>query len=124
VKRARLVFPASHPAFAGHFPGMPVVPGALLLAAALDALGAAGRGVFTSAQQAKPGQLELAAGGVLFLDEVTEMSLSAQAKFLRPVGPDCPVEASCEAIATGALRLELRAGGQLVASALLGHASA
>jgi len=40
-------------------------------------------GVFTSAQQAKPGQIELAAGGVLFLDEVSEMSLSAQAKFLR-----------------------------------------
>ena len=41
------------------------------------------RGAFTSAQQAKPGQVELASGGVLFLDEVTEMSLSAQAKFLR-----------------------------------------
>ena len=41
------------------------------------------RGAFTSAHQAKPGQIELAAGGVLFLDEVTEMSLAAQAKFLR-----------------------------------------
>ena len=41
------------------------------------------RGAFTSAQQSKPGQVELASGGVLFLDEVTEMSLSAQAKFLR-----------------------------------------
>jgi transcriptional regulator with GAF, ATPase, and Fis domain len=41
------------------------------------------RGAFTSAQQSKPGQIELAAGGVLFLDEVSEMSLSAQAKFLR-----------------------------------------
>src|SRR5262245_47358227 len=41
------------------------------------------RGAFTSAQQAKPGQLEMASGGVLFLDEVSEMSLSAQAKFLR-----------------------------------------
>jgi len=41
------------------------------------------RGAFTSAQQAKPGQIEMAAGGVLFLDEVSEMSLSAQAKFLR-----------------------------------------
>ena len=41
------------------------------------------RGAFTSAQQAKPGQVELASGGVLFLDEVSEMSLSAQAKFLR-----------------------------------------
>jgi transcriptional regulator with PAS, ATPase and Fis domain len=41
------------------------------------------RGAFTSAQQAKPGLLETASGGVLFLDEVSEMSLSAQAKFLR-----------------------------------------
>ena len=41
------------------------------------------RGAFTSAHQSKPGQVELASGGVLFLDEVTEMSLSAQAKFLR-----------------------------------------
>ena len=41
------------------------------------------RGAFTGAQQAKPGQVELASGGVLFLDEVSEMSLSAQAKFLR-----------------------------------------
>ena len=41
------------------------------------------RGAFTGAQQSKPGQIELAAGGVLFLDEVTEMTRAAQAKFLR-----------------------------------------
>ncbi len=41
------------------------------------------RGAFTGAQQTKPGQVEIAAGGVLFLDEVSEMSLAAQAKFLR-----------------------------------------
>jgi len=41
------------------------------------------RGAFTGAQQSKPGQIELAAGGVLFLDEVTEMTAMAQAKFLR-----------------------------------------
>jgi two-component system NtrC family response regulator len=41
------------------------------------------RGAFTGAQQSKPGQIELAAGGVLFLDEVSEMSPTAQAKFLR-----------------------------------------
>src|SRR5258708_34647546 len=41
------------------------------------------RGAFTGAQQAKAGQIELAARGVLFLDEVSEMSLSAQAQWLR-----------------------------------------
>src|SRR5262249_13943718 len=41
------------------------------------------RGAFTGATQSKPGQIELAAGGVLFLDEVSEMSATAQAKFLR-----------------------------------------
>jgi transcriptional regulator with PAS, ATPase and Fis domain len=41
------------------------------------------RGAFTGAQQAKPGQIEMAAGGVLLLDEVTEMTPAAQAKFLR-----------------------------------------
>jgi transcriptional regulator with PAS, ATPase and Fis domain len=41
------------------------------------------RGAFTGAQQSKPGQIELAAGGVLFLDEVTEMTSAAQAKCLR-----------------------------------------
>jgi transcriptional regulator with PAS, ATPase and Fis domain len=41
------------------------------------------RGAFTGAQQQKPGQIELAAGGVLFLDEVTELTAAAQAKVLR-----------------------------------------
>jgi len=41
------------------------------------------RGAFTGATQTKPGQIEQAAGGVLFLDEVGEMSPSAQAKLLR-----------------------------------------
>ena len=41
------------------------------------------RGAFTGAHQSKAGQIELASRGVLFLDEVSEMSLVAQAKFLR-----------------------------------------
>jgi transcriptional regulator with GAF, ATPase, and Fis domain len=41
------------------------------------------RGAFTGATHSKPGQLEQASGGVLFLDEVAEMSVAAQAKFLR-----------------------------------------
>ena len=41
------------------------------------------RGAFTGAHQSKAGQIELASAGVLFLDEVSEMSRGAQAKFLR-----------------------------------------
>jgi transcriptional regulator with GAF, ATPase, and Fis domain len=41
------------------------------------------RGAFTGAVAPRPGKIEQAAGGVLFLDEVGEMSPSVQAKFLR-----------------------------------------
>ncbi|HWW87893.1 MAG TPA: sigma 54-interacting transcriptional regulator [Vicinamibacterales bacterium] len=41
------------------------------------------RGAFTGANQCKPGQIELASRGVIFLDEVNEMSPTAQAKVLR-----------------------------------------
>ena len=41
------------------------------------------RGAFTGAQTAHAGKIEQAAGGVLFLDEVAEMSPTVQAKFLR-----------------------------------------
>ena len=43
------------------------------------------RGAFTGATQAKPGRLEIAGGGVLFLDEVAEMSGAVQAKLLRVI---------------------------------------
>ncbi|MGH8687862.1 MAG: 3-hydroxyacyl-ACP dehydratase FabZ family protein [Burkholderiales bacterium] len=67
MSAARLHFAPSHPAFAGHFPGAPVVPGALLLAAALEALGLAGAGAHI-----------------------------ASVKFLSPVAPDEAVEVTCE----------------------------
>src|SRR4029077_18570814 len=41
------------------------------------------RGAFTGALQPKAGHIELAARGTLLLDEVSEMSLLAQGKFLR-----------------------------------------
>lgn len=35
---ASLEIPVDHPAFAGHFPGRPIVPGVLLLAESLEAM--------------------------------------------------------------------------------------
>jgi transcriptional regulator with PAS, ATPase and Fis domain len=65
------------------------------------------RGAFTGAHQTKPGQIEVAATGVLFLDEVSEMNLAAQAKLLRFVqerefqrlGGTRPVKADVRVIA-------------------------
>lgn len=41
------------------------------------------KGAFTGADKMKKGRFELAAGGTIFLDEIGELSLNAQAKLLR-----------------------------------------
>lgn len=43
------------------------------------------KGAFTGAEKNKKGYFELAAGGSIFLDEIGEMSLAAQAKVLRVI---------------------------------------
>ncbi len=43
------------------------------------------RGAFTGANRTKPGRLELANGGTVFLDEIGEMSPALQAKLLRVI---------------------------------------
>ncbi len=43
------------------------------------------KGAFTGAYRAKPGKFELASGGTILLDEITEMDLALQAKLLRVI---------------------------------------
>lgn len=43
------------------------------------------KGAFTGATESRPGLFELADGGILFLDEISEISLSLQAKLLRVI---------------------------------------
>jgi transcriptional regulator with PAS, ATPase and Fis domain len=72
------------------------------------------RGAFTGAYQNKRGHIELANRGVLFLDELSEMSLSAQAKLLRvletkefqPLGSNRPRRADIRVV--GATNKDLR----------------
>jgi 3-hydroxymyristoyl/3-hydroxydecanoyl-(acyl carrier protein) dehydratase len=80
---------ADHPAFAGHFPDRPLVPGVLLLAHVLEAV------------LADP-VLAAAVGPAPRL---------AVAKFLAPVGPGVALAVRFETTPT-ALRFEVEAGGR------------
>lgn len=78
------------------------------------------RGAFTSAIKQRKGKFELADGGTLFMDEIGDMSLSAQAKVLRAlqenrisrVGSDKDIDVDVRVIAATNknLREEIRKG--------------
>ena len=88
--------PPDHPSFAGHFPGQPLLPGALLLAEVMEAM-----------RQVPALQARLGATPVL-----------AAAKFLAPVRPGdaLAIELVPEAAPATGLRFEVRVGATLVAS--------
>lgn len=72
------------------------------------------RGAYTGAQENRKGMIEEAAGGVLFLDEIGELSSSSQIKLLRmlqegeyfPLGSDQPRKVSARMIFATNLDLE------------------
>jgi 3-hydroxymyristoyl/3-hydroxydecanoyl-(acyl carrier protein) dehydratase len=90
ARSAWLRIASDHPALAGHFPGHPIVPGALLLDEALHAIDGA----------------------------ATSWHI-ASLKFHRIVRPDEALRLECSTQPDGALRLELRAEEALVMSGLL-----
>lgn len=97
-----LSFAADHPVFAGHFPGQPIVPGVLLLDAAVHAV-----------QQA------LAADGVA---AVTCQVSSA--KFLSPVSPGEILKLSWGDTGKGQIRFGISdPGGRQVATGILAFGS-
>lgn len=91
--RMSLALPADHPAYAGHFPGRPILPGVVMLDAAIGTLarrqGLEGRGQLKSA------------------------------KFLSPVLPGDALDLYCTVSASGDFRFEIRCGERRVASGVL-----
>lgn len=83
---------AEHPAFAGHFPGMPIVPGVVLLDEVLH----------------------------FFEQELGLCAVQvSQAKFLSPVRPGEKVELRYEAGNEGSLRFHLSSAGRQIATGVV-----
>jgi 3-hydroxyacyl-[acyl-carrier-protein] dehydratase len=87
-----LTVPTQHPAFDGHFPGAPLLPGVVLLDEMLRAVADAGRGEGWSI---------------------------ATAKFLQPVRPGETLTFEHEPLANGAVRFAIRSAGRPVATGTL-----
>ena len=92
-----LAIAADHPAFDGHFPGTPVLPGVVLLDETIHAL-------------------ERAAGGAPGCWRVSSV------KFLRAVAPGEALTLEHEPLASGAIRFSLLSAGLAVATGALSPA--
>ncbi len=89
-----------HPAFAGHFPGTPIVPGVVLLDAAV---------------QAMLHMLRPSTAG----DDNGEICQISSAKFISPVGPGETLTISCTTTATGSTQFTIASGSRKVATGML-----
>lgn len=94
--------PVDHPAFAGHFPGAPILPGVVLLDEVIQALSQA---------------MADASNGGEALFKINS------AKFLSPVKPGETLTISCTDTATGSTRFEITGLGRTVATGILSGAS-
>lgn len=94
-KQTPLAIPTNHPAFAGHFPGTPIVPGVVLLDEVMHAI-VTDTGLAASAWQI------------------------SSVKFLSPLKPAETVIITHEQLANGSIKFEVLAGSrQIVTGSLM-----
>ncbi|MHB1590079.1 MAG: hypothetical protein ACYCTW_00870 [Sulfuricella sp.] len=93
-KAAHWTVPPDHPAFAGHFPGTPILPGVVLLDVALQII----------AKTSKPSGIAL---------DICEIS---SVKFLSPAGPGDELVIQHSVSASGTIRFDILAGMRKIAS--------
>ncbi len=99
MQTLHLTVAADHPAYAGHFPGQPILPGVVLLDEALVAL---------AAEQENPApRCEI-----------------KSAKFLSPVLPGESLRLEYSSTAAGVFRFELKAAERVVASGIVAFSAA
>jgi 3-hydroxyacyl-[acyl-carrier-protein] dehydratase len=104
---ATLCIAPDHPAFAGHFPGSPIVPGVVLLDAAVHSVYQAMRRAASGAD-----------------DSATPVCQVSSVKFLSPVGPGETLVISWTASAAGSTRFDISGGNRRVATGTLVFSSA
>ena len=114
-----VLVPAQHPAFEGHFPGAPLLPGVVLLDEALRVVEEAR---FGSGDDAATAGTSGAAAGVSSDAGRTAATTGwtiAAAKFLQPVRPGDTLTVEHEALTNGAIRFAIRSAGRAVATGTL-----
>ena len=100
----RLYIAPDHPAFAGHFPGAPIVPGVVLLDAAVHAMLQLLRPPGTAMADGSPGEQGCQIG---------------VAKFFSPVGPGETLTISLTTGGAGNTRFDIASGSRMVATGSL-----
>jgi 3-hydroxyacyl-[acyl-carrier-protein] dehydratase len=94
MRHIALPIAADHPAFAGHFPGMPIVPGVVLLDEALYAI------------------------GIALSRDLSACQVST-VKFLSPVHPGDAIQLNFDALDNGTIKFDIVNGERKIATGSL-----